>query len=46
MSKSIKLFATLSLLVVVAACAREQQVEEFVVAEPISEEPVFTGKFK
>jgi hypothetical protein len=48
MSKSIKLFATLGLMVVVAACAREQQVEEFVVVdpEPISQEPVFTGKYK
>ena len=46
MSKSIKLFATLGLMVVVAACAREQQVEEFVVVEPISQEPVYTGKYK
>lgn len=47
MSKNIKLFATLGLIVLVAACAR-QQVEEFVVVdpEPISQEPVFTGKFK
>lgn len=48
MSKSIKLLATFGLVVVVAACAREQQVEEFVVVdpEPISVEPVYTGKFK
>ena len=48
MSKSIKLMATLGLLVAVAACAREQQVEEFVVVdqEPISQEPVYTGKYK
>ena len=48
MSKSIKLLATFGFVVVVAACAREQQVEEFVVVEPepISVEPTFTGKFK
>jgi hypothetical protein len=48
MSKSIKLLATLGLMVVVAACAREQQTEEFVVVdpEPISSEPVYTGKYK
>lgn len=47
MSKNIKLLAMLGALVVVAACAREQQVEEFVVVdpEPISQEPVFQGKF-
>ncbi len=48
MSKSIKLLAALGLIVVVSACAREQQTEEFVVVdpEPISTEPVFTGKYK
>jgi uncharacterized lipoprotein YajG len=48
MSKSIKLLATLGLIVLVAACAREQQVEEFVVVdpEPISQEPSYTGKYK
>lgn len=48
MSKSIKLLATLGLVVLVAACAREQETEEFVVVdpEPISAEPAFTGKFK
>jgi hypothetical protein len=46
MSKSIKFFAVAGLLVTVAACA--QQEEEFVVIqpEPISAEPVFTGKYK
>ncbi|MEL6099979.1 MAG: hypothetical protein AAFV87_13750 [Pseudomonadota bacterium] len=44
MSKSIKLLATFSFMVAVAACAREQ--EEVVVVEPISTEPVQTGKFK
>jgi uncharacterized lipoprotein YajG len=48
MSKNIKLLATLALVVLVAACAREQQVEEFVVVdqEPISQEPTYTGKYK
>jgi len=47
MSKNIKLLATLGLIVLVAACAREQQVEEFVVVDqPISQEPVYTGKYK
>jgi len=46
MSKSIKLFAVLGLVVVGAACAKkQQQVEEFVVVEPISQEPVYTGKY-
>ena len=46
MSKSIKLLAAVGLLAAVAACA--QQEEEFVVVEPepISVEPVHTGKFK
>ncbi len=46
MSKSIKLLATMGFVVLVAACAREQQVEEFVVVEPFSQEPVYTGKYK
>ena len=48
MSKSIKLLATLGLIGLVAACAREQQTEEFVVVdpEPISAEPTYTGKYK
>ena len=45
MSKSIKLLAVLGLVGAIAACAREPE-EEFVVVEPVSEEPVFTGKFK
>ncbi|WP_164860811.1 hypothetical protein [Parasedimentitalea marina] len=46
MSKSIKLFAMVGLLAAVAACA--QQEEEFVIVDPapISEEPVYTGKYK
>ncbi len=48
MSKNIKLFAMLGLMVAVAACTREQPVEEFVLVdpEPISQEPVYTGKYK
>ncbi len=48
MSKSIKVMATLGLIVLVSACAREQQTEEFVVVEPepISSEPTYTGKYK
>ena len=45
MSKSIKLLAVFSVLVVAAACAKEP-VEEVVIVEPISEEPVYTGKYK
>lgn len=46
MSKSLKFLAAIGLMAAVAACA--QQEEEFVVVdpEPISTEPVFTGKFK
>lgn len=45
MSKSIKLLATLGFVAFVAACANEQ--EEYVVVEPepITTEPVQTGKF-
>jgi len=46
MSKTIKLLAACGLFVVVAACT--QQEEEYVVVEPepISTEPVYTGKYK
>ena len=48
MSKSLKALAVLGLLVAVAACAREQETEEFIVVEPepISSEPAYTGKYK
>ena len=46
MSKSIKLLAVFGILVVTAACANEEPVEEFVVVEPISQEPAYTGKYK
>ena len=47
MSKSVKVLGLVSLMVLVAACGRNNQ-EEFVVVEPepISVEPVHTGKFK
>lgn len=46
MSKSIKLLAVLGLALGVAACAQPAEEEEFVVVEPISVEPVNTGKYK
>ncbi|MCR9126706.1 MAG: hypothetical protein NXH82_11320 [Rhodobacteraceae bacterium] len=48
MSKSIKFFAMAGILLTVAACAGTQQEEEFVYIEPepISVEPVYTGKYK
>ncbi|MEX0286717.1 MAG: hypothetical protein AB3N23_19090 [Paracoccaceae bacterium] len=47
MFKSIKLFAVVGLVTLVAACGGSQE-EEFVVVEPepISVEPQFTGKYK
>ncbi|WP_299730073.1 hypothetical protein [uncultured Tateyamaria sp.] len=47
MSKSIKVFGLVGLMVLAAACGRNNN-EEFVVVdpEPISQEPVHTGKFK
>ncbi|MFK7752922.1 MAG: hypothetical protein AB8B51_10255 [Sedimentitalea sp.] len=46
MSNSIKIVALLGFVAAVAACGNRQ--EEFVVVdpEPISQEPVFTGKYK
>jgi hypothetical protein len=46
MSKSIKFLAAIGFVAAVAACA--QQDDEFVVVEPepITVEPVFTGKYK
>jgi hypothetical protein len=48
MSKSIKLLAAVSLFAVLAACGQKQAEEEFVVIdpEPISHEPMQTGKYK
>ncbi|GAA6207975.1 hypothetical protein NBRC116601_12680 [Cognatishimia sp. WU-CL00825] len=47
MSKSIKTVLAVGLVVLVAACAQEP-VEEYVVVdpEPISTEPMHTGKYK
>ncbi|WP_169795926.1 hypothetical protein [Pseudoponticoccus marisrubri] len=47
MSKNIKLLAMLAVVAGVAACAQQEE-EEFVVVdpEPISVEPVYTGKYK
>ncbi|MGP6085830.1 hypothetical protein [Antarctobacter jejuensis] len=46
MSKSIKLLAMFAIIAGVSACA--QQEEEYIVVdpEPISVEPVYTGKYK
>lgn len=48
MSKNIKVLGMVSLMVLVAACGRNNTNDEFVVVEPepISQEPVHTGKFK
>ncbi|WP_417720970.1 hypothetical protein [Salipiger sp.] len=47
MSKSIKVLAMLGLYFSLTACGGQQE-EEFVVVdpEPISTEPVYTGKYK
>ncbi|MEP3686641.1 MULTISPECIES: hypothetical protein [Sulfitobacter] len=48
MSKSIKMLAAFGFVAVVSACTSGQTEEEFVVVEPepISVEPVYTGKYK
>lgn len=47
MSKSIKMLALFGVVATLSACGGQQE-EEFVVVnpEPISQEPVYTGKFK
>ncbi|MCH2095042.1 MAG: hypothetical protein MK160_07980 [Rhodobacteraceae bacterium] len=47
MSKSIKILALFGLVAAVAACGQPAE-EEYVVVEPepISVEPVYTGKYK
>ena len=45
MSKCIKFLAAASFVATVAACDNSPQ-EEFVVVEPISTEPTYTGKLK
>ncbi len=46
MSKSIKIVLTLGLVAFVAACAQQEEEPVFVEPEPISAEPVYTGKYK
>ncbi len=48
MSKSIKLLAMFGFVASLAACGQQQQEEEYVVVdpEPITVEPVYTGKYK
>ncbi|MGY9046750.1 hypothetical protein P775_18215 [Puniceibacterium antarcticum] len=48
MSKSIKLFAMFGFVAALSACGQQQQEEEYVVVapEPITAEPVYTGKYK
>lgn len=45
MSKTVKSILALGFIAVVAACAQPAE-EEFVVVEPITTEPVQTGKYK
>ncbi len=45
MSNSFKSVLALGLVAFVAACGGQQE-EEFVVVEPITQEPVQTGKYK
>lgn len=44
MSRNIKLLALAGVVALLSACAGQQ--EEFVIVEPISVEPTFTGKYK
>ena len=48
MSKSIKLLSLFAVVGTVAACGQQAADEEFVVVEPapITQEPVYTGKYK
>ncbi|MEO9518070.1 MAG: hypothetical protein ABJH45_13005 [Paracoccaceae bacterium] len=46
MSKSIKMLAMFGLIGLVAACGRKDEDVIVVDPEPISSEPVHTGKFK
>lgn len=45
MSKTVKSVLAIGFIAVVAACAQPAE-EEFVVVEPITTEPVHTGKYK
>jgi hypothetical protein len=48
MSKSIKFLSAIGFVAAVAACTSGQTDEEYVVVEPepITTEPVYTGKYK
>lgn len=46
MSKCIKMLAVFGLVGIIAACGNNEPEEEFVVVEPVSQEPAFTGKYK
>ncbi|QFS83430.1 hypothetical protein FIU97_11370 [Roseivivax sp. THAF40] len=48
MSKSIKLLALFGFVTTLAACGQQSTEEEFIIVEPepISTEPVYTGKYK
>ncbi len=46
MSKSIKLLTLAGVLAAVAACAAKEPEYVVVEPEPISQEPVYTGKYK
>ena len=46
MSKSIKIMAVLGFATLVAACASQEEEYVVVAPEPISAEPVYTGKYK
>jgi len=45
MSKSVKLVLSIGLVAFIAACAQQEEVV-YVEPEPISVEPVYTGKYK
>ena len=45
MAKRIQFLALVGFVATVAACGNSRQ-EEFVVVEPISVEPAYTGKYK
>ena len=46
MSKHIKLLAVIGFVASVAACTSGTVEEEYIVVEPISVEPIYTGKYK
>ncbi len=46
MSKSIKLVLSLGLVAFIAACAQQEEEVVYVEPDPITVEPVYTGKYK